>query len=194
MLEANDNGRAPAAAAQPGGVGAERAQPDLWARERLFAAMADEVAERGYEHTSIAAITARAGLPEASFRANFADREACLLETFDSFIGQIHAQALSTLIRAVCLRTAAARVCLLETRTVSPRAAMHHDGALALFGDAVAEVLGEAPGKPELSSVRATAIAGGIWHVLEVQLREDLAGDPSQLTDELLDWMLACLP
>lgn len=188
-----------------------RSQRGVWERERLFAAMADEVAECGYEQTSSAMVAARAGLTEADFNAHFADKEACFLETFDSLIAQIYAQALSayrarraadcdwrdcvraallTLVHGVYMRTAAARVCLLEARGAGPRAREHCDGALVLLAEAVAEVLADAPDSSRPSPIVVTAIAGAIWHTLATQLREDFPADPSELAAELLNWLV----
>lgn len=189
------------------------AHRDPWERERLFAAMVCEVDAHGYEHTSVAAVAARAGLPEASFETRFASLEACFLETFDSLVSQIYAHvlssyrsresdcdwrasvlaAMSTLARAVSIHPAAARMCLLQARIVGPRAASRCDGAFALLEDATAQMLADAPERPELSPATVTAIAEGIWHALEAQLRDDLTEEPSELADTLLDLVVAHL-
>jgi AcrR family transcriptional regulator len=173
--------------------------------------MVCEVDAHGYEHTSVAAVAARAGLPEASFETHFASLEACFLETFDSLVGQVYAHvlssyrsrgtdwrasvrsAMSTLARAVSMHPAAARMCLLQARTVSPRAASRCDSALALLEDAIAQMLADAPGHPKPPPEIATAIAGGIWHVLEARLRDDLTEEPSELAGRLLDVIVANL-
>ena len=46
-------------------------------RSRLLQAATDEIAERGYVHTTVAHIIARAGVSRATFYELFADREEC---------------------------------------------------------------------------------------------------------------------
>jgi hypothetical protein len=85
-------------------------------------------------------------------------------------------------------------MCLLQARTVSPRAASRCDGALAMLEDAIAQMLADAPGHPKPPPAIVTAIAGEIWHVLEARLRDDLTEEPSELADRLLDVIMAHLP
>jgi AcrR family transcriptional regulator len=209
----DDPSRTRALSAAPrSAVGVKPNRDDRWERERLLAATTDEVAEHGYQQTNIAAVAARAGLAEARFHAHFADLEECFLATFDSLVAQAHAHtlsaydaphrdwrscahaALSTLIETVCMCRAAARVCLLEARTASPESARHYDSTALLLEDAVAQMLGEAPELPKLPPLIVAAISGGVWRVLEAQLRQESTGEPAALTDELLDWVFAYLP
>lgn len=187
-------------------------QCHLWERERLFAAMVDEVAANGYEQTTIAAVTSRAGLPETSFEVHFPDLEGCFLETFDSLVAQVHAHALSsyraqgedwpasvraamyTLAHAISIHPAAASFCLLQAPTVSPAANARCDATLALLEDAIAQMLADAPGQPEPAPLIVAAIAGGIWHVLGARLRGDLTEEPPELADGLLAALLAHAP
>lgn len=57
-------------------------------RERLIAAMAEVCAERGYAGVSVADITRQAAVSTASFYKQFADRQACLLASFEELFGR----------------------------------------------------------------------------------------------------------
>lgn len=57
---------------------------DQGKREHLLTAMLVELAEQGYENTTVEAVVARAGIPRATFDAEFADRDACLFAAYDS--------------------------------------------------------------------------------------------------------------
>jgi AcrR family transcriptional regulator len=61
-----------------------REQVSASQRSRIIMAMIEEVAERGYAATSVAHITARAGVSRKSFYEQFADKEDCYLAAFDA--------------------------------------------------------------------------------------------------------------
>ena len=52
-------------------------------RERLIAAMAESIEEKGYRETVVADVVRIARTSRRSFYENFADREACFLALFD---------------------------------------------------------------------------------------------------------------
>jgi AcrR family transcriptional regulator len=53
-------------------------------RERLIAAMATSIMERGYRETTVADVVRIARTSRRSFYENFADRDACFLALFDA--------------------------------------------------------------------------------------------------------------
>ena len=69
-------------------------------RQRLLAAMADVVAEKGYARTTAAAVYSRAGVSSKAFYENFADKEACFLAAYDegveAFSRRVGDRALAT--------------------------------------------------------------------------------------------------
>jgi AcrR family transcriptional regulator len=74
----------------PGGQhGIPREVVDRNQRERLIAAMAEVCAERGYAVTSVADITRQAAVSTASFYRQFADKQACLLASFEELFGRL---------------------------------------------------------------------------------------------------------
>jgi AcrR family transcriptional regulator len=64
-------------------------------RERLFAATIEETRERGYGHSSVAEVAARAGLSPACFQEHFPGVEQCLLQALHSLALQAHAHVIS---------------------------------------------------------------------------------------------------
>ncbi len=54
------------------------------ARDRLLAAMAECLRERGYRGTTVADVVAEARTSRRTFYAHFADRDACFLALFDA--------------------------------------------------------------------------------------------------------------
>lgn len=73
-------------------VAAARSVPDLLTapegghRERLLAAMAAAVRERGLQATTVADVVARARTSRRSFYEHFADRDDCFLALFDLLV------------------------------------------------------------------------------------------------------------
>jgi AcrR family transcriptional regulator len=53
-------------------------------RERLLAAMAEVVAEKGYGKASVADVIERAGVSRKTFYEHFANKEACFLAAYDA--------------------------------------------------------------------------------------------------------------
>lgn len=53
-------------------------------RERLIAAMADSIADKGYRDTTVADVVRRARTSRRNFYEHFVDRDACFLALFDA--------------------------------------------------------------------------------------------------------------
>jgi AcrR family transcriptional regulator len=184
-------------------------QHDRWERERLLAAIVDEVAERGYEQTSAATVARRAGMTERDFYAHFADTEDCFVQGFDSLVGQVFAHtlsayhaphenwrtavraALSTLVHAVRLSTNAAQVYLVEAPGVGARALGHYRIAVALLEDAIGQMLADAPSGSEKATVDVGVVTAGVLRILEAQTREGCSIDADSVVDRTLDGVLA---
>ena len=65
-------------------------------RERIFAAIIDAVAEKGYVHTSVADVLAHAKVSRLTFYQLFSDKEDCFVSAFEA-----RAALLAQLLRAV---------------------------------------------------------------------------------------------
>ena len=194
-------------------------------RERLLAAMIEESASAGYEGTAVARVAARAGLSRAEFYRRFAGREECFLAAFDELLMRACARVqiasrtlspagadphrgaragLATLLELAHSRPAAARLCLIQTRSASVSSSARLDGALELFARMLADRGGSGPrsvGAAQLvtrrtvgvsmdvSATVAYGIVGGIYRALYARL---LAGRESELPglgEDLLEWM-----
>jgi AcrR family transcriptional regulator len=72
--------------------GAHGLPPELIARnqrERLIAAMAEACAERGYAEVAVSEIVKRAGVSNATFYTQFADKRECLLAAHEELVGRL---------------------------------------------------------------------------------------------------------
>ncbi len=196
---------------------ARSGRPDAWQRERLFAAMLDEVAANGYERTRIGAVAARAGLDEDAFHRNFPDKEACLLAAFDSLTAQIHAHmvsayqapsagwhasvraAVANTIRSVYARPGVARVYLSDMAMLGPRAQAHQSWALMLFGQTLAEMLRDSPDDHATTPDELSSTVQSVWQKLAdgvsaVSPGSATASFPDSRREQLLNAILQLLP
>jgi AcrR family transcriptional regulator len=61
-------------------------------RERLLAALAECLEERGYEGTTVAMIGERAGVSKSDFYKQFESKDACFLAAYDEAVARIREQ------------------------------------------------------------------------------------------------------
>src|SRR5580693_9994782 len=61
-------------------------------RERLYEAMIKAIDERGFVATTISDLVAGAGVSRRSFYEHFANKEECLLATYDALIERLTAR------------------------------------------------------------------------------------------------------
>lgn len=58
-------------------------------RERLIAAIADLLDERGYDRTTVAAISGRAGVSKSDFYAHFGSKDECFFAAYDAVVERL---------------------------------------------------------------------------------------------------------
>ena len=145
--------------------------------ERIVRALAAVAGERGYPAVTIAEIAARAQMSQATFYANFEDKEAALLATLDSAAAQAMAVMLPAARRspdwpnalragfgALCFFSATepdfARLAAVETSAAGPKALAQRDRSIEQM-----RVLMK-PGfliNPKVELFVADAIIGAVW-------------------------------
>jgi AcrR family transcriptional regulator len=145
--------------------------------ERIIRAFAAVAGERGYPAVTIAEIAARAQMSQATFYANFEDKEAALLATLDSAAAQAMAvilpaarrapdwpNALRSGLGALCFFSATepefARLAAVETSAAGPRALAQRDRSIEQM-----RILMK-PGfllNPDVELFVADAIIGAVW-------------------------------
>jgi AcrR family transcriptional regulator len=178
-------------------------------RGRIVMAMLEEVAARGYAATSVAHITARAGVSRKSFYEQFSDKEHCYLVAFDA-AAEIHTAIvveatarlrpesrpveyframLRAYLDAVAAHPAVARTLLVEVYAVGPEAMKNKLGAR---NDVLAHVL--AP-LGVIDDGRLTfegeALAAAISALVTQLVAEGRTDEAPRLLDPLVDWVSA---
>jgi AcrR family transcriptional regulator len=183
-------------------------------RERLLLAMLGEVAENGYEATTVGQVVTRARVSRNAFYALFADKLDCfvalgevmseqlLKDTFEGQVAEdwrdeLHAGTLRYL-RWWASHPRFARAWLIETPLAGPRAIEYREAAYARFRErleglaAWARALEPgalAPLRPSASHVAVTGITGLIINEVEAgrfDELERLAGEVEWIVERLL--------
>lgn len=178
-------------------------------RKRIFAALAEVVAERGYRDVSSTDIIDRAGiLPEAFFE-HFPDKESCFFEAYESSVteavyrtveagseagdywpDQVRA-ALAAFLEFVAENPTLARMCLVETLGAGPAPITRYEDTIGRFatlfaGGRVISEHGEAlPGSIEEMMV------GGLFWVIHDRIINHEVERIESLLPELTQFVLA---
>jgi AcrR family transcriptional regulator len=64
-------------------------------RERLIAAIADTLDEHGYDGTTVAAISGRAGVSKSDFYAHFGSKDECFFAAYDEAVERLRGEVLT---------------------------------------------------------------------------------------------------
>jgi len=194
---------------QPG-PGVPRDEVERNHRERLYGATVAVVAEKGYAATTVADLTAVAGVSRGAFYRYFDDKEACFLATLEPIIAGVsmatrrgleggeperdRAEAgLRAFVELLVAQPDAARLCLVEAEAV-PAAVAVVDRAARGFEDLLAEVLDELPGRSGMPREIVTAIVGGGRKMLQTRLQRRTEGELPGLIPAVVDLALAVQP
>lgn len=185
----------------PGGHhGLSRQQIVESQRERLLAAMATEVAERGYRATTITEVVKRASVSTRDFYGHFDDKEQCFLAAFDAVRDHLEDliaaataeqpdwphQVIAALRAALDFFAAEAdlaRLCLVESVSATPTIAIRFREAVIGCIPALALGRGEADCE-SLPPNTEDSLLGG---VVSLATRSIVAGETEQLPTLLPD-------
>ena len=127
-------------------------------RGRMLIAICEEMAERGYVETSVAAVIARAGVSRETFYEHFDNKLECFLTAFDAGVETLTgtiAEAMGTTgpalerldrglaayLRSLAEEPALARTCMVESFAAGPRAIARRELLHRRFVDLVAAAL-----------------------------------------------------
>lgn len=176
-------------------AGQDRFQAEMMTRDqrqRILAALAEVVAKRGYQGTTVENIVKRAGVARVTFYENFENREACLLACFDEALEEARRRiaaaaageqdwplqvraGIAAFLEMVVAEPALARTCLIESMTAGPAAMERYEGALQSFSPSLRrgrELSGELDELPE--TLEDSIVGGIVWMVHQRLLRGEL--------------------
>lgn len=173
-------------------------------RARLYGAMIESVARRGYADTTVANVLALAGVSRRAFYELFDNKEDCFLATHDSVVARsrkltleawgrergwanrLHAGC-KALLDDIAASPKGPRLALVDAFGAGPNVRVRIMLASRVFERMVVSAYSSAPEGPELSRLTARAIVGGVRNVLSVRLREGREKELQTLTEEILD-------
>jgi AcrR family transcriptional regulator len=194
---------------QPRPNGLSRDQVVEHQRTRIYEAMVEIAATRGYPATTIKATCALAGVSRRTFYDLFGgNKEACFLGAYDyvvtravgrislAYRGEEHPErrlcrAFEAYVSEVVEEPKAARLVLVEVLGAGPAALARMRRTRLIFEQMVSASFSDAPDGVMLPPLIAKAIVCGVERITRQRL---LAGDVAQLpalADELVNWALA---
>jgi AcrR family transcriptional regulator len=119
-------------------------------RERLLAACAQVVEQKGYADASVARIIRAAAVSRRTFYEHFDSKEDCFIATYDTVMENLRDRmvaaveaagawpqnvpaALAEMLRFFAAEPALARLCMVETLAAGPPVSSHHRDTVATF-------------------------------------------------------------
>lgn len=170
-------------------------------RERLLAAIAHEVAARGYRATTITEVVKLASVSTRDFYEHFESKEECFVAAFEAVRGHLEElvvtaiadepdwthqliAALRTALQFFAAEPDLARLCLVEPVSATPKIAIYFREAVLACVPAVAAGRAETPGGDALPESTEDSLLGGM---LSLATRSILAGETERLPTLLPD-------
>jgi AcrR family transcriptional regulator len=173
-------------------------------RDRLLDAITHETALRGYEATTLAAITSRAHVSRTTFYEHFADKQECFLAAHRALTKLLATEvsesdtayrssakswraAIQALGELPEREPSAYGILTHEAMIIGPRGRAERDRLLAALTDTLELAFADVPATEAVPDIPARLVIGGVIRLLGVHLRR--GGEPGQLLAGLLWWV-----
>lgn len=173
--------------------------------------MVDAVAEKGYRATTVADVVARAGVSRRTFYDHFANKEDCLLVTFDLVADEAMRRveqayegaqgwpanveaAIRALFESAIENPGAMRLSLLEIGSVGPAGIERREASMLRYERFLSGALELAPGPGTVSSTVLKAVIGGINGVLYRRVLRGERAELLELVPDLTSWAISYYP
>jgi AcrR family transcriptional regulator len=185
-------------------------------RERLYEAMIKSVNENGFVATTISDLVAGAGVSRRSFYEHFANKEECLMATYDALIGRLTARIVEaydaedewtnqieafvrTLFEASSDRPDAARLVSVEMGAAGPAGIERWARDADRLAQFVTYIFEQAPGEGSVPAPIARAIVGALRTILYSRVRRErssrsLKAELQKLTPDVVTWIVGFYP
>ncbi len=176
-------------------------------RARIIAALAQEVAEKGYRAVTVADVVRRAGIARNTFYENFSSKEDCFLaaqeHATEEAIRRVVAAAraeeawaervdagLSAFLAYIAEEPDLARTCIVEALSAGPAAIERYERSLQEFVP-LFRVGREASAQGKgLPGTFEEALAGGIFWLVYQRIVDGEAATAEELRPQLLEFVL----
>jgi AcrR family transcriptional regulator len=180
-------------------------------RVRLALALIECVSEDGYGATRVADVIAQAGVSRKTFYELFANKEECLLATYDlisdeamrrvegayrdaeGWPGRVES-AIGALFEAALANPGALRLSLIEIAAVGPAGIERRERSIERFENVIRDGLELAPGAGAVSDVTLKAVVGGLSRVLYRRVARMDDEELRALVPDLAKWATSYYP
>lgn len=179
-------------------------------RERLFAAMAATVADKGYEGTTVADLVTLSGVSRSAFYRHYRDKQECFLAAVEALVqptlevmeraesarsGEDRTrQGLEAFLQLIAAQPAAARMCFLDVYAAGPEGIAVVDRALSVFEKFGVAQLNQIPGREGMPPQLVRAMIGGLQKVVHKRLYRDEATELVELAPQIWKWWMSYFP
>jgi AcrR family transcriptional regulator len=185
-------------------------------RERLFDAMVEVVNERGFVSTTISDLVTRAGISRRSFYEHFANKDECLLATYDTIVEGLNERlaasydredewldrlqaVITTLFEEISARPDAARLICVEIGASGPAGMQRWAAGTTELERFISSGFAHEPGTGTLPDPVARAIVGALRMIVYSRVRRERSGkalkaDLMKLVPELMRWISTYYP
>jgi AcrR family transcriptional regulator len=180
--------------------------------QRLLLAMIDAVGEKGYRATTISDVVGRAGVSRKTFYEHFANKQECLLATFDMIAqdGRRRAAgayeraegglqesveaAIRALFEATIDNPAAARLNMVEIVAAGPAGIERREQAVEEYRNFVRGILQQGPHDGTVPDLVVRAVVGGLNRILYSRVRHGQRAELRKLVPDLMRWVTCFRP
>lgn len=176
-------------------------------RERLLAAIAESLDTRGYEGSTVAAISHRAGVSKSDFYRHFESREACFSAAYEDAVEELRAEvlaacagsgdwaagvcaALAAALAGLAARPAQANLLLVEGLRAGPGVYGCYQGAVDSFVPYLREGAPAQTRAARAAEAADEAVVGGIASLLGRRVLDGEAPRLDRFFPELAEFAL----
>ncbi len=174
-------------------------------RWRLMRAMVDAVGEHGYAKTTVSDVIGRAQVSRKAFYEHFANRQACLLATYDWLVAKgmrtiasVYSDAQGTqngkgaaigvLFERMLVDPNALRLVLLEIGAAGPEGIARREQLVVASEQLLRDSLGVEPGSGAIPNPLLRAVVGGLNKVIYTQVVHGSYDTLASLAVDLVGW------
>src|ERR1700677_4623973 len=175
-------------------------------RARLYGAMIEAIAQRGYQATTVADVIALAGVSRRAFYELFINKEACFLATYDIVVARTRKRVIDAwtaergwanrlhagckaMLDDVAESPNGPRLVLVDSLGIGPKVRERMQLARFTFERLVSGAFQVAPDGVGFSRLTSRGVVGGVRHVAFTRVHQGRERELLTLSDEVLDWI-----
>jgi AcrR family transcriptional regulator len=177
-------------------------------RIRMHGAMVEAIATRGYQNTSVRHVIGLAGVSRRAFYEQFANKEACFMETFDLIVNrgitrinqayrstqggleERMRSAFAAFVEEVETNSKALGLVMIDAQAVSPEGPRRLGRTMRMFEGLLSNSFSDPRHPDALPLPVVRAIVGGLRRAAFLRLRDGPTEDLAALSEEMLRWSL----